>query len=594
MKHQRLTLYSIVSYLAIAAVLLLPLRAAAVPGYDVEHVGNGTVAAINNLGDIAANEAVSVGGQSLNRGWVSTNGGAPIYLPLPAGMNQSAVADVNDYGLAVGSASGEDSVQHAVAWYPEGAEGYRIVDISSILGPDSTYSQLVAVNNHGVMVGTSVEPVSGLLTTARSFAYSEVGGLVRISNFPGHPTDINDENQIVADNLRLDLDTNLVEDLGLPEVPNISGSHFIDMDLVAINNYGSVIGRGVLATSLNNNAAIAKYTDTAGWEVLTIGNIYPAAFDINNREDVTYAAAYTCLSSVVRFEGEGTYCVSSLLVDQGWTVTNGATKVNDNRQMAASASNNALGIGGVVRLVPAGDLPLPSAPENLTATLQPPTSASPNGTIRVEWTNPNTVSVTIEVERKPGQNGELDFAPVYLSGNGTDGIFYPLELDTTYTYRARACGLTGCSDYSNEASATTSSIAADTTPPEVTFVSPQNGDQVSGDVQIAVTAVDDVAMQYIRISFAPVNGDSVICTAYQTEAANCSWSTIGLQPGTYALSAQGVDHLNNYSITSISVEVIDAATDEPVDTGNNGNKGGNKGNKGNKDNTSGGGKGGKK
>ena len=574
MEHERFTLFSICAAVAVVAVLLCPIQANAVPGYDVQHIGKGTVAAINNSGDIAANERVLINGQNVNRGWVSKNAGPPAYLPLPDGMNQSSVADVNDNGLAVGSVSGADYVQHAVAWYPDGSGGYEIVDVSSILGPESTHSQLVAVNNLGAMTGTSVEPVIGLLRTARSFAYSKAGGLVRISDFPGYPTDINDENQIVADNLRLDLDMNVVEDLGLPGYPNITGSHFNDMDLAALNNNGSAIGRGGLATGLNNSAAIAKYTDTTdttGWDVLTIGNVYPGAFDINNLEDVTYAAEYTCMSSVVHFEGEGTYCVSSLLVDQGWTVTNGMTKINDARQLAAGASNTALGIGGVVRLDPAGDLPLPSAPENLTATLQPLTSMAPNGTIRVEWTNPNTAPVNIEVERMPGQNGEVYFAPVSLSGNGTDGIFNSLELNTTYTYRARACGLTGCSGYSNEASTTTPAVGADTTPPVVTFVSPQSGDQVSGNVQIVVNAVDNVAMQYIRVSFAPINGDSVICTAYQTETAACSWNTSDIQPGNYTISAQGVDHLNNHATTSVSVELIETTTGGK---GNNGNKGG--------------------
>ena len=78
-------------------------------------------------------------------------------------------------------------------------------------------------------------------------------------------------------------------------------------------------------------------------------------------------------------------------------------------------------------------------------------------------------------------------------------------------------------------------------------------------------------MQYIRVSFAPINGDSVICTAYQTETAACSWNTRDIQPGNYTISAQGVDHLNNHATTSVSVELIETTTGGE---GNNGNKGG--------------------
>ena len=178
MENQRYTfLFSICTAVAVFAILLCPVPANAVPGYDVQYIGKGTVAAINNLGEIAANEQVLINGQNVNRGWVSKNGGAPAYLPLPDGMNQSSVADLNDEGLAVGSVSGADYVQHAAAWYPDGSGGYEIVEISEILGPESTHSQLVAVNIDGVMVGTSVEPVIGLLRTARSFAYSKADGL---------------------------------------------------------------------------------------------------------------------------------------------------------------------------------------------------------------------------------------------------------------------------------------------------------------------------------------------------------------------------------------------------------------------------------
>jgi len=581
MKNERMTLFSIGAALAVAAVLLCPLQAVAVPGYDVQHIGTGTVAAINNRGDIAANERLTVEGQNLTRGWVSKNAGAPVYLPLPDGMNQSFVADVNDNGLVVGSVSGTDYVKHAVAWYPNGTGGYDIVDVDSILPPGTTHSYVVAINNNDVMVGTliDVRVVEGILKSAWTFTYSQQTGLETHLHFPGYPSDINDLNQVSADNLRLNLDTGIVDNLGYPGYPNIAGSHFNNIDIGAMNNNGSVIALGALATGLDETAAIAKYTDAGGWEVVSSANRYAGAFDINTLEDIVYYLSYGCNgSSIVRFEGEGTYCIGSLLADQSWGIASGVAKINDSRQIAVGASNPALGIGGVVRLVPAGDLPLPSAPENLTATLQPVTSTAPNGTIRVTWTNPNTVSVNIEVERMPGQNGEIDFAPVYLSGNGTDGIFYPLELNTTYTYRARACGLTGCSAYSNEASATTPAVGADTTPPVVTFVSPQSGDQVSGNVQIEVNAVDNVAMQYIRVSFAPFNGDAVICTVYQTETASCSWNTRDIQPGNYTLSAQGVDHLNNHATTSVAVELIETT----------------KGGKGNKGNNGGGGKGRKK
>jgi len=228
----------------------------------------------------------------------------------------------------------------------------------------------------------------------------------------------------------MDLNTNTIEDLGFPDYPNLAGSHFLSVGYSFINNSGSIVGRGTLATGLDTDAAIARYTDANGWEVLTIGNRYPAAYDINNNEDVTYQAAYSCLTTVVRLEGEGTYCLSSLLLDPGWTVGNTITKINDDRQIATVASNLGLGQAGVVRLTLAGELPLPSPPTNLTATLQPESKLYPNGLIKVEWTNNNNVPVNIEVERKPGPNGEADFTIISnLSGNGTDGIWSLLGIE---------------------------------------------------------------------------------------------------------------------------------------------------------------------
>lgn len=547
--------------LMITAILIYwcPAQASPVSGYALEFIGNGSVAAINSSGAIAANEIVTVDGTRTYMAWVAESGSPLVYLPVPEGLAETFVTDLNDNGVAVGAAIGDDFVRHAIAWFPDGTGGYDIFDLAALLGSDSTDSYAVAINNNDVILGSSIEPNAVNLLTSQPFYHSATAGIVRIMGFPHYPTDINDTMQIVGGNKRMDLITNAVEDLGFPDTPNMTGHVFISMHLAAVNNNGSAVGQGALSTSLHDNAAIARYSDLNGWDVLTGGSRYPAAFDINNNEDVTFSSYYFCLGSAVHFEGEGTFCISSLLIDTSWSVSRSIAMINDSQQIAAYAENVSLDLNGVVRLSPAGDFPLPDAPTDLTATLQPENNLYPNGLIKVEWTNPNEHPVTIEVERKPGPNGETDFTGIRLSGNGTDGILSPLSLDTTYTYRARACGLAGCSDYSNEASATTPAVSSDTIAPVVSFVSPGSGEQVSGNVQVTVNAVDNVSMHYISITYSLSGGGSSVCTVYFTETAECGWQTKRLQPGAYTLKALGVDHVGNYTQESISVEVIESS-----------------------------------
>ena len=92
------------------------------------------------------------------------------------------------------------------------------------------------------------------------------------------------------------------------------------------------------------------------------------------------------------------------------------------------------------------------APSGLTAT---PVSTTQ---VNLAWQDNSNNETEFRIERKTGAGGT--FAPIATVGTNTTGYSNTgLTPNTIYVYRVRACNTPGCSDYSNEATATTPSVA---------------------------------------------------------------------------------------------------------------------------------------
>jgi hypothetical protein len=520
------------------------------PAYDVQFLSNGFPTAMNEVGQVVGYE--TAGG--LKTPWVYSPNSGLQSLPLPAGFTIGQPTDISDGGTIVGVIyedvyAGGD----AVKWEPDGG-GYEV----SFLGGLANYTQSVptAINNVGDIVGYSISP-NFLGSQAVLFA----PGGVQLVGFHTTPVDINDQRQIVGQQARMDLDTGVIEDLGVP----IGGSGYLWTTAAAINESGQVASTGFLATSTDDNRTAVRYTDGSGWQVLSGPGKYNSAAAINDGGDVLASVVLACLSSgaanyatSIYLEGQGLVCVQDLLHEdqRSWSIGGGAMVLNNARQVATVASNATTGQSGAVLLTPSGTLPPPTAPANLTAEPHTPTWQQPWNAITLTWEDTSLLDYRFSIERKGP--GDADFVEIAQTRNLS---YWDMDvgLGIRYDYRIRGLGLAGASDPSNVATATAPEEPVDVTPPVVSILSPADGAQVSGNVQIVVEASDNIALNFMDITYSPNMGQSQICTGYPNGAPNytltCNWNTRDLTPGIYTLSAYASDTLGNYATSSISVQV---------------------------------------
>lgn len=109
------------------------------------------------------------------------------------------------------------------------------------------------------------------------------------------------------------------------------------------------------------------------------------------------------------------------------------------------------------------DESIPNAPTGLTATVV----AGP--AIDLTWTDNSTDETEFRVERRvPGAS---EFARLAVVGTGENSYQDDdVSPDARYTYRVRACGPGGCSEPSNEASATTPPLALPAAPSDLSAI----------------------------------------------------------------------------------------------------------------------------
>jgi uncharacterized membrane protein len=249
-------------------------------------------------------------------------------LPLPTGMASSVAEHINDAGVIVGAASPFYFPDYylqgkAVSWTPDGEGGWNIALLGQL--PGHVSSKATSINNLGDIVGYSF---NGMYRLPVLFEPDGPFDLSPTGIFD--PCDVNDQRIVVDQSFtakRLDLDTMIVDDLGVP-----LGSYSATR-AEAINDAGVIVGAAILATSTNCDHQSARHTE-AGWEILSMCGQSNSAYDINDVGDVIM----TLNTAVwVNLTGLGTFRVEDLITTANghWFVTNSyGNAINGSRQIA--------------------------------------------------------------------------------------------------------------------------------------------------------------------------------------------------------------------------------------------------------------------
>jgi uncharacterized membrane protein len=539
----------------IVSLLVANAKAGDLPAYSVDFLGTGYPTAVNEFGDAVGWTIVD----SAQRAWVKRTDGAFDLLPLPSDTLKSRANDINDAGIIVGSAwsDGIDGPGRAVAWYPAGG-GYVTVDLGTL--PDHPQSAATAINNPGDIVGYSVIPgwSGGPAVLFTADGVTDLGAL----GFQARPRDINDNRQVVGGSLRMDLATNLVEDLGRPD-----GSR--DTILYAINGLGQAAGTAILATSTDDDHAVARFSDGAGWEVLSGSGPYNFGYGINDQGDVSVEASLFCASSgmtvftgAVHVDDHGLFCLDDLLAADArdWTITTAFDNdINNARQVVAVGWNAVTGQNGAVLLSPTDLLSVATAPVDLLAQPHESTLEQPWIAIALSWTDTGTTETGFTIARRA--DGEAAFADIATVGQNVQSYWdTDVAPGVTYDYTVRATSVAGDSPPSNVATATAPSGAVDTEPPVATILDPANGADVSGDVQISFEATDNKALSLVEIRTVVKSKTVVICSrsvdGATSYASMCKWRTRKLATDSYPLIIYAADGTGNHSTMRITVNLV--------------------------------------
>ena len=401
----------------------------------------------------------------------------------------------------------------------------------------------------------------GILGTPYGFGwlYTDAGGLVDLNARYGWfatPNDINDNGVILSGTQIFDLATRTVTDVGLSGPANYNA-----VGGVAINNAGQIIGSATLRSSSLNIIAAYRYTPGTGWEYISGTSKYTVANDINNRGDCGWGEQ----GAGIYFDGLGKYALGSLLdpatAAAGWVITGNGCLLNDQRVVATLGRNATTAQSGAVLLTPAGQLPPPAAPTNLTATPHPATSSEPYMSINLSWTNGDPLLTrTYELERRTSGQTAWTSIPLVPPGMSTFHQDTTVAPATTYDYRVRAVGVAGPGPWSAIATATSPATALDTTPPVVAILTPTNGANVSGIVSVSAQATDNVGVATLEIGYwNQYLGQDIILGSATNGSLTVNWDTRALTPATYTVWAVATDGVRNWKRAEISVNVAAAA-----------------------------------
>jgi len=328
-----------------AALALLGIAGSAAadpPAYIPEFLVDGAGPnAMNDSGEVVGDIILQT-----TRGWVASSGTGLVLLPLPEGFASSRASDINEAGEIVGVVSPYSDPYYVLAeaarWMPDGAGGYSVQRLGMRQG--DILSWATALNDVGDIVG-----YSGDGTYRYPVLFSDSQGVVDLSSTGiFDPQDVNNRRVVVDRSFtakRLDLNTMVVEDLGVPP------GNYLSTSAAAINERNQVAGVAILTTSTNCDREAARYTDGIGWEILSGCGSSNHASDMNDRGDVVMRLN---LAPWVMIEGVGTFPIEEVILNDigHWYVINSGPSINNAGQLAVWAHNPTTGEAGTLLLTP--------------------------------------------------------------------------------------------------------------------------------------------------------------------------------------------------------------------------------------------------
>jgi len=336
---------------------------AEVPGYQVE-----TIAQINVSTFLrgASPGGHLVGSMVINgqqQAFVATSTDGVVMLPLPPGYNSADAFDANSAGTVVGTVSDAgfpQDVGEPAVWSRNAQGTYEITipqqfaSLPSPLGGNLAIQggQIVGIDEAGTLIGWArFFGFSGGPTTLFSMSAAPIE--LRPLGFDATVRDLSDHNGIiVGDQLRMDLDTGVVEDLGVPNPPE--GPNFAFGIAYAVNDTGRSVIAGNTTSSIPTENWLTLYHDPAdGYHRLDPSKLpqrFVGFYDLNNLGDIAS-------STGIWFEAEQqlVHGLDTLLTDEfsNWNV--GVGYINDRREVYTGAFDTTTGTSWLVRLVPASD-----------------------------------------------------------------------------------------------------------------------------------------------------------------------------------------------------------------------------------------------
>lgn len=523
--------------------------AGAVPAYQVQLLGDGSVVAINNLDMVIGFRTDLVSGVYVPL--VSVSGGAWQTLPIPTGWEGAFPTDLNNNRVIVGVATHAHlDGRRAVRWTPN-ESGYAVELLPLLPGEQTSYA--TAINDFGQIVGAR----AGILGTPYGFGwlYTDAEGMVDLNTRYGWfatPNDINDNGLILSGTQTFDLATQTLTNVGLSGPANYNA-----IGGVAINNDGLIIGSTSLRSTSLNIISVFRYSPTAGWEYISGTSKYTIANDINNLGDMCWSE----LGAGIYLNGLGGHPLNDLLapseIAAGWIITGNGCVLNDQIVVATFGRNTLTGESGAILLAPSGTLPPPSVPVNLVGVSHPATRMEPYNSINLTWENTSALTKTYELERREAGAATWTALALVPPGMATHHTDTTVGVGILYEYRVRAVGLGGVSPWSEAVSVQSPATPLDTEAPVVSILNPPNGATVSGAVTITAQATDNVAVEYLEISYwNQYLGQKIILGSVNNNGSLAiNWETGSLTPAAYTVSAYAYDSLGNWTQTDIDVNV---------------------------------------
>jgi probable HAF family extracellular repeat protein len=247
--------------------------------------------------------------------------------------------DISDGGVIVGAVGPYSSPEFsgkAAAWYPDGIGGFTVALLGQL--PGHSMSWATAVNDVGDIVGYSSNG-----TYRYPALFTAPGGVLDLSSTGVFdPVDINDRRVLVDHSFtakRLDLNTMIAEDLGVPAPGAGGGGSYLATRGENINEANQVSGAAILSTSTSCDRQGARYTDGVGWEIFSGCGPNNSAYDLNDLGDVMMRLN---VDVYVRFEGLGTFRVQDLIssdVGTWYVILSYGICINNARDMVVFATN---------------------------------------------------------------------------------------------------------------------------------------------------------------------------------------------------------------------------------------------------------------